>query len=121
MPRKSAMIGFRAPQEVAEALEQLENKSEYIVRLVLDDLAKNDGKISRMLKKEEHIRNVTVFGRVSNSIARFRSMERTCTSAAQKRLLKREMIGVLSQEMEMATNKEIKEFIETYIKEFQRL
>ena len=121
MPRKSSVIGFRVPVEVAEVLEQLENRSEYLVRLILDDLAKTDPKISRMLKKEEHIRNVTVFGRVSNSIARYRSMERTCTTAAQKRLLKREMIGVLTQESEMATNTEIKEFIDNYIKEFQRV
>lgn len=120
--KKNKTISFRVARELADALEEVENKTEYLTRLLVDDLDGNGRDVwQKEVKKQKHILNVRILGRVGNAIRKFRDMAKSCDTKPERDLLKREFVYTMQVEKELANDPDVQSFIQAHIDRLEEL
>jgi len=117
---KYKQISVRISQEIHANLEQIDNKSEYVKQLIINDLTSDKNSLFKNeITKQNKINNIKLMGQVSNAVHKYRGIKKNMSERPHAKLLKREFCSLMRSEMNKNEDPDIKKFVAYYIKKFE--
>jgi len=119
--RKLFHESFRVSVEMKEALKLLENKTQYILNLIIEDMKNSENsKYVKYVRLESKIQILKKQGQILNAGCVYQNMLKK-TPRTQRRNLRKTFINVLEAQQDLTEDNETLELIKETIKQIGEL